>query len=234
MPTVVVRHARGSYPVLIERGALARLQAVAAEHLGPRRLAMITDETVLALLAGWGVPELAALRLAIPPGEESKTRERWLALSDALLDAGFGRDSAVLAVGGGVVGDLAGFVAATYLRGIPHLGVPTTLLAMLDSSVGGKVGVDTPRGKNLIGAFHPPVAVVADPTVLVTLPERTFRAGLAEAVLDSRGFVAELAPLAHVPERGRQPTTRVEHGAAILRRDHVTLSGAGRGDRSRR
>ena len=160
-----------------------------AERIGSRRLALITDETVLALLAAWGVPDLAALPLAIPPGEESKTRERWLALSDALLDTGFGRDSAILAIGGGVVGDLAGFVAATYLRGIPHLAVPTTLLAMLDASVGGKVGVDTPRGKNLIGAFHPPVAVVADPAVLATLPERTFRAGLAEAV--KHGVIAD-------------------------------------------
>ena len=160
-----------------------------AEQFGRRRVALVTDETVLALLARWEVPDLAALRLAIPPGEESKTRERWLALSDALLDAGFGRDSALLAIGGGVVGDLAGFVAATYLRGIPHLAVPTTLLAMLDSSVGGKVGVDTPRGKNLIGAFHPPVAVVADPAVLASLPERTFRAGLAEAV--KHGVIAD-------------------------------------------
>ena len=162
---------------------------MASERLEARRLALITDETVLRLLPGWGLPQLASLRLAIPPGEASKTRERWIALSDALLDSGFGRDSGVLAIGGGVVGDLAGFVAATYLRGIPHLAAPTTLLAMLDASVGGKVGVDTARGKNLIGAFHPPVAVVADPAVLADLPERTFRAGLAEAV--KHGVIAD-------------------------------------------
>ncbi|HSE28479.1 MAG TPA: 3-dehydroquinate synthase, partial [Gemmatimonadales bacterium] len=117
------------------------------------------------------------------------TRERWAILTDALLDAGFGRDSAIVAVGGGVVGDLAGFVAATYLRGIPFLQVPTTLLAMLDASVGGKVGVDTPRGKNLVGAFHPPEAVLADPRVLADLPERDYRMGLAEAV--KHGVIAD-------------------------------------------
>ena len=95
----------------------------------------------------------------------------------------------LVALGGGVAGDLAGFVAATYMRGIPFIQVPTTLLAMLDASVGGKTGVDTPEGKNLIGAFHPPVAVVADPLVLATLPDREYRAGLAEAV--KHGLIAD-------------------------------------------
>ena len=89
-------------------------------------------------------------------------------LTDALLAQGFGRDSGIVALGGGVAGDLAGFVAATYMRGVPYVQVPTSLLAMLDASVGGKTGVDTPQGKNLIGAFHPPVAVLADPRVLAT------------------------------------------------------------------
>jgi 3-dehydroquinate synthase len=98
------------------------------------------------------------------------------------MERGFGRDSALIALGGGVTGDLAGFVAATYMRGVPYLQVPTTLLAMVDASVGGKTGVDTPQGKNLVGAFHPPAAVIADPQTLVTLPDRDYRAGLVEAV----------------------------------------------------
>src|SRR5690606_5951577 len=102
-----------------------------------------------------------------------------------------GRDSAVLALGGGVTGDLAGFVAATYMRGLPLVQLPTSLLAMIDSSVGGKTGVDTPAGKNLIGAFHQPVVVVADTDALATLPPREVRAGLAEAA--KHGAIADQA-----------------------------------------
>jgi len=120
--------------------------------------------------------------LTFPAGEASKTRETWAHLTDQLLQRGFGRDTALVALGGGVTGDLAGFVAATFLRGVPFLQVPTTLLAMLDASVGGKTGVDTPAGKNLVGAFHQPAAVVMDPAVLATVPEADLRAGLAEAV----------------------------------------------------
>ena len=107
------------------------------------------------------------------------------------MERGFGRDSGIIALGGGVTGDLAGFVAATYMRGVPYLQVPTTLLAMLDASVGGKTGVDTAHGKNLVGAFHPPAAVIADPRTLATLPERDYRAGLAEAV--KHGLIADRA-----------------------------------------
>jgi 3-dehydroquinate synthase len=128
-------------------------------------------------------------KFTFPPGESSKTRETWADLTDQLLAAGFDRQSAIIALGGGVAGDLAGFVAATFLRGIPYAQVPTTLLSMLDASIGGKVGLDTPHGKNLVGAFHPPAIVIADPLALVTLPDRVFRAGLAEAV--KHGLIAD-------------------------------------------
>ncbi len=222
---MTVRHALGSYPVIVEPGALSRLGPLAAEHLGGRRLALITDSNVGPLFdafrrgpspwrgAGGGAePPVFAAELVVPAGEQSKSRAQWGALSDQLLDRGFGRDSAIVALGGGVIGDLAGFVAATYLRGIPCLQVPTTLLAMLDASVGGKTGVDTPHGKNLIGAFHPPAAVVADPLVLRTLPEREYRAGLAEAV--KHGLIADAGYFAWLGESA----------AAIARRDETTLT----------
>ncbi len=187
---VVIGHALGSYPVYVEPGALGRLPELVTRHVPGRRLALLTDSNVRPLPARWGVP-LPALEaeLVVPAGEASKSRARWSELSDALLARGLGRDSALILLGGGVVGDLGGFVAATYLRGIPHVQVPTSLLAMLDASVGGKTGVDTSHGKNLIGAFHPPVAVIADPRVLSTLPEREFRSGLAEAV--KHGLIAD-------------------------------------------
>jgi 3-dehydroquinate synthase len=241
---VTVRHALGSYPVYVEPGALDRLGALASAHAGGRRLALITDSTVGPLLAtyraGTGpwhardardardanrgeLPAFAA-ELVVPAGEASKTRAQWSALSDRLLDQGFGRDSALVAVGGGVVGDLAGFVAATYLRGIPYLQVPTTLLAMLDASVGGKTGVDTPHGKNLIGAFHPPVAVAADPLVLRTLPERDYRAGLAEAV--KHGLIADAGYFTWLGASAEAITRRDETTLATLVRRSVEIKAA--------
>src|SRR5438045_7848382 len=106
--------------------------------------------------------------LSMPAGESHKTRDTWARLTDQMLSAGLGRDSCVVAVGGGVVGDVAGFVAATFMRGVPVIQVPTTLLAMVDASIGGKTGVDTTIGKNLVGAFHQPAAVIVDPDVLPT------------------------------------------------------------------
>jgi 3-dehydroquinate synthase len=191
VPTVVVTHALGSYPVVVETGALARLAPLVTERLAGRRVAMIADAAVLALLQAGrlGAPAWTGETVTFPAGEASKTRDTWARLTDALLERGFGRDSGIVALGGGVAGDLAGFVAATYLRGVPYVQVPTTLLAMLDASVGGKTGVDTPQGKNLIGAFHPPVLVLSDPATLATLPDREYRAGMAEAV--KHGLIAD-------------------------------------------
>ena len=191
MSAVVVRHALGSYPVYVEPGLLGSLGRLVGEHLAGRRVAMIADETVHRLFRNGrlGGPAWEGDTLTFPAGERSKTRDTWSRLTDELLRLGFGRDSGIVALGGGVAGDLAGFVAATNMRGVPYVQVPTTLLAMLDASVGGKTGVDTAEGKNLIGAFHPPVAVVADPLALATLPDREYRAGLAEAV--KHGLIAD-------------------------------------------
>ena len=134
----------------------------------------------------------------VPAGEAHKTRDSWSRLTDELLYAGCGRDSAVVALGGGVVGDLAGFVAATYMRGIPVVQCPTSLLAMIDASVGGKTGVDTGAGKNLVGAFHAPAAVFADVEMVSTLPLAHRRAGLAEAI--KHGVIADEAYFDRIAE----------------------------------
>lgn len=184
-PVALVRHGTGSYPVLVESGLVDRLPALASELLPGRRLVVITDRTVAR-----AVPhQLEVPTLLIAPGEASKSRARWSALTDRMLELGYGRDAGIVALGGGVVGDLAGFVAATYLRGIPWLSVPTSLLAMVDASIGGKTGVNAQQGKNLVGAFHPPQAVLSDPAVLSTLHPEHLGAGLVEAI--KHGLVAD-------------------------------------------
>lgn len=127
--------------------------------------------------------------LTIPAGEEHKNRDTWSHLTDELLASGAGRDTTIIALGGGVVGDLAGFVAATFMRGVRIIQVPTSLLAMIDASIGGKTGVDTPAGKNLVGAFHNPDEIVIDPEVLATLPLNSLRTGFAEAI--KHGVIAD-------------------------------------------
>jgi 3-dehydroquinate synthase len=188
---ITVKHALGSYPVYVEPGLIGRLDELAELHLAGRRLALISDERVCELYRAGrlGASSWKGETLCVPAGEATKSRATWAHLSDSLLGRQFGRDSGLIGLGGGMVGDLTGFVAATYMRGIPYLLAPTTLLAMVDASVGGKTGVNTEQGKNLIGAFHPPAAVLADPGTLATLPDREFRAGLAEAV--KHGLIAD-------------------------------------------
>ncbi len=184
---IEVRTPHGAYPLFIEAGALDAVADRCAEHAPAHRYAVIADSQVARLYGARVVESFSAagaeaVLITFPAGEWNKTREQWAGLSDRMLAAGFGRDTAVIALGGGVTGDLAGFVAATFMRGVPVVQVPTTLLAMLDSSVGGKTGVDTDAGKNLVGAFHHPAAVLIDPAVLGTLPRHQRCAGLAEAV----------------------------------------------------
>jgi 3-dehydroquinate synthase len=188
---VNVTHALGQYPVYVDPGVLSRLESLSEAHLGTGHVTMIADASVYELLQAGRLfrPKWEGDAITFPAGEGSKNRKEWARITDLLLDRGVGRDGGIIALGGGVAGDLAGFVAATYLRGIPFLQAPTSLLAMVDASVGGKTGVDTRHGKNLVGAFHPPMAVAADPRVLRTLPERDYLGGLAEAV--KHGLIAD-------------------------------------------
>lgn len=191
---VTVGSPAGAYEIVVGAGIWSSIAAVVERSCPAHRYAVITDHQVAEL---YGSRLLRALHaaghrtdiFAFPAGEAQKTRETWAAITDAMLEAGLGRDVCVVALGGGVPGDLGGFVAATYMRGVPLVQVPTTLLAMIDSSVGGKTGVNTPLGKNLVGGFWPPRVVVVDPEVLVTLPATQLRSGLAEAV--KHGAIAD-------------------------------------------
>jgi 3-dehydroquinate synthase len=192
----------GGYDVHVERGCVRRLDELLGGVVEAAAFAVIADDRVASLHGSAATEALARTGvrtqlLSFPAGEGSKTRETWASLTDALLSLGIGRDGCIIALGGGVTGDLAGFVAATYLRGVPLVQVPTSLLGMIDASIGGKTGVDAPSGKNLIGAFYPPRLVVVDPDVLHTLPDAQLRAGLAEAV--KHGAIADPAYLASLP-----------------------------------
>ncbi len=178
------------YTITIGPGLLDATRDNAARLAGilrGRHALVVSDSHVAPLYAGRVTallhaarPQLALSKWVMPAGEREKTLARFGECLDALAALGATRDAAVVALGGGVVGDLAGFAAACWMRGIACVQLPTTLLAMVDSSVGGKTAVDLPQGKNLVGAFHPPRAVIADTTVLRTLPDRELRAGLAE------------------------------------------------------
>jgi 3-dehydroquinate synthase len=190
----------GSYRVIIGAGLrhefAARIAAAAPAH----RFAVVSDADVAPTYGDALVADLArhgrtSLHI-MPAGEAHKTRETWARLTDDLLAAGCGRDTTIVALGGGVVGDVAGFVAATFMRGVPVVQCPTSLLAMIDASVGGKTGVDTAAGKNLVGAFHPPAAVLVDVETLRTLPASHRRAGLAEAI--KHGAIADASYFAHI------------------------------------
>jgi shikimate kinase/3-dehydroquinate synthase len=178
--------ARGAYNVLVGPGLLRRAGAEIAARTGARRVLVVSDASVAALhlpalrdgLADAGLD--AAGEILVPPGEASKSLAQYGRVAEAMLAARADRRTAVVALGGGVVGDLAGFAAATVLRGLPFIQCPTTLLAQVDSSVGGKTGINMPQGKNLLGAFHQPRLVLADTATLATLPPRELRAGWAE------------------------------------------------------
>jgi 3-dehydroquinate synthase len=188
------------YQVALGAGLRDEFAARIAESAPAHRYAVVSDDNVAshhapALVSALGEHGHASLHL-MRAGEASKTRETWGQLTDQLLDAGCGRDTTIIALGGGVVGDMAGFVAATFMRGVPFVQCPTSLLAMIDASIGGKTGVDTPSGKNLVGAFHQPSAVLVDVELLGTLPIAHRRAGLAEAI--KHGVIADADYLARL------------------------------------
>lgn len=233
MQTVRVALGERAYPVHVGAGLLARAELIAAALPQPR-VAVVTNEVVAPLyldrlVGALGAAGVEVATVVVPDGESHKDWPTLNVVFDALLAQRCDRKTALVALGGGVIGDLTGFAAATYQRGVPFVQVPTTLLAQVDSSVGGKTAINHPRGKNMIGAFYQPLVVVADMDTLATLPERELRAGLAEvikhgAIADQTFFewleanierllARDRAALAHAVRRS------VEIKAAVVARD---------------
>jgi 3-dehydroquinate synthase len=199
VPSVTVNVLNQPYEVRIDPAALSAAGAIVKQKIDCKRCCIVTDDHVaplhLAQLRNSFPADVDLLEVIIPAGEDHKNLATVSQVYDRILEAKIDRRTPIIALGGGVVGDLSGFVAATVLRGVPFVQVPTTLLAMVDASVGGKTGVDHAVGKNLIGAFHQPVAVIIDPQVLTTLPPRELRSGLAECIKheiirDAEGFAS--------------------------------------------
>lgn len=187
MKIIPIELGERSYEIEIAENSLVHIGAALASLGDVSRVVMITDENVESLYAEHVSDSIVEHGLdldvaVIPAGEESKSIESAYSLWEQFLDIKVDRRSVVVALGGGVVGDLSGFVAATYARGIRYFQVPTTLLAQVDSSVGGKTAIDLPNGKNMVGAFHQPCGVLIDPLVLQSLPEEQYKAGLGEVV----------------------------------------------------
>src|ERR1700730_5446721 len=214
MQTLHVDVGHSRYPISIGSGLLANRELLEARIRG-RDLLIVTNTTVARLYLAALTDSLAGKRVAeciLPDAEHHKTLQTAGWVFDALVAKKMNRDATVLALGGGVVGDLAGFAAACYQRGVGFVQVPTTLLAQVDSAVGGKTGVNHPGGKNLIGAFYQPVLVVIDTGTLATLPPRERRAGLAEVIKYARICAAELF------------AWREAHREALLAGDATALS----------
>ena len=185
-----------SYDLVIGEDLLARAGALLAPRIDQKRAVVVTDENVArlhlpTLLRGLAETAISTSQIVVPAGEASKSLDSWQCVVDQLLKARVERRTTVIALGGGVVGDLAGFAAATTLRGLPFVQIPTTLLSQVDSSVGGKTGVNSARGKNLVGAFYQPRMVLADTATLATLPPRELRAGYAE--IAKAGLIGDAA-----------------------------------------
>ncbi len=227
MEVVNVELGDRAYPIYVGAGILGELGARLAETRAGKRVAVVTNSTIANLYLGPAVTSLVGAGfdpaiIQIPDGEEHKNLA-WLAfVYDRLIDAGIDRGGAVVALGGGVVGDLTGFAAATYLRGISFVQVPTTLLAQIDASIGGKTGINHAAGKNLLGAFKQPRFVLTDVDCLLTLPRREYVAGLAEviktgAILDAELFALLEQELPALLKQDRDLMVRVVQRCAQLK-----------------
>jgi 3-dehydroquinate synthase len=226
MPTVCVALGERSYDVVVENGLLERAgTAMVAAGIGPCRVAVVSDETVAKLHGTRLVKALEAEQFSVtlhtvPAGEASKSLHHLEEVCRGMIRTGHDRRSVVVALGGGVIGDLAGFVAAVFYRGVPFVQIPTTVVAQVDSSVGGKTGVNVPEGKNLLGAFHQPRLVLVDPETLHTLPRREFCEGLAEAIkhaaIRDAAMLDDLAELD--PDTSAIPAELVARNIAIKAR----------------
>lgn len=213
MKSVRVHLGDRSYAIRIGANALEEVGEVSLRHFPGGRALVVTDDNVAPLYAEktLGVLEragVAASSMRIPAGEASKSLRQLSRILDKMASLRLDRGCGVIALGGGVVGDVAGFAAAVFLRGIPYIQAPTTLLAQVDSAVGGKTAIDHKRGKNLIGAFHQPAAVVSDTSALKTLPEREFLAGLAEVV--KHAAIADRGLFSCLEENGERILERSE------------------------
>ncbi len=226
MPAVHVNLADRSYEVLVEPGLLSRAgDLIQKAGLGSRRAAIISDETVArhhaeTLRASLESAGFRPTLHTVPAGESSKSMAHVEDLCRGMIREGHDRKSLVVALGGGVVGDLAGFVSAIFYRGIPFVQIPTTIVAQVDSSVGGKTGVNVAEGKNLLGAFHQPRLVIVDPETLRTLPGREFREGFAEAIkhaaIRDEAMLADIAALD--PDNRDVPADLIARNIAIKAR----------------
>jgi 3-dehydroquinate synthase len=225
-----------SYPALVGRGPLEQIGQRVRKYLRPATCAIVSDRNVAPLFAERVQRSLAsagfqAILITIPAGEKSKTLEQAGAICDQMIAAGLDRQSFVVGLGGGVVGDISGFVAAIYHRGIPHVQIPTTLLAMVDSSIGGKTGVNTRTGKNLIGAIHHPSLVIDDADLLKTLPPREFNQGFAEiikhAIIADAKMFKQLEPCTagDAPALQRLIRRNIQIKSAIVAKDERDRTG---------
>ncbi len=225
MPSFAVETPQRRYPILVERGCLARLD----EHIPARagKVFFVTTEDVWKLHGHWlagAAANHASEILFFPGAEERKRLAEVERLAEQMLERGGDRSSLVVAFGGGILTDVAGFLAAIFMRGIPLIQIPTTLLAQVDAAIGGKTGVNLTAGKNLIGSFHQPLAVLIDPAVLDTLPEREYRAGLFEII--KHGVIAD-ADLFWLMRR--EPKRVLSHAPDVVDRmicDSVRLKAA--------
>lgn len=221
---LTLKGTNGVSEIHIENGLLSRAAAVIGETFSPSRIHIVSDSTVAPLYLQKLEQQftLPVTHTIIPAGEEHKRLATVEGIYHDLLASGMTRKDLIVALGGGVVGDITGFAAATFLRGVSLCQIPTTLLAQVDSSVGGKTGVDMPEGKNLVGAFYQPRLVLIDPSVLTTLPEQTFADGMAEVV--KYGYISnrDILDMVSAPDY-KQNIESIIYECVKIKRDVVTI-----------